>query len=342
MNKQMHSKKFYLLILPMLAALAITGCGKGCGKVGESGGETKVLKILPAGKNVLIGVDWKELQDSPLSSKFKENVPEQFKPVIKEIDQVTVAFTAQGMGKGPEDAVAVVSGSFDPDKLIAMMKEQAKTEGDELVESDYQGAKLYSSAKEQDVAATFIEKNLIIGKKTAVQQVIDLSRGNGESVEKDQNLMGLLNAVDTKRMLWAVAIVPEGAMGANSEQPGNPLGALAGVKALDLALDVSKDLTLDVGIIAGTPEDAKQMETMVNSYKTLFGASLAQQDPSLGKVLNNLNIAVDDKRVALNLKLDEATVTEISKKAGGSSTPMAVEEEAAESETVVEEAKHKH
>lgn len=337
MTNPKHSKKFYYFLMPLLTALLITGCGKGCGKGGVPGGEeAAALKLIPAGKNVLVGINWKELKKSPLGGKFQENIPEEFKSLGQEIEQITIGLDIQGMGQAPEKGLAVISGSFEPEKLIGIMKSQAQKDGQELEETDYQGIKLYTNPKE-DMVAAFLDKKLLLGQKLAVQEAIDLSQNKGESVEKDQKLMDLLKTVDSSRMLWAVAIVPEGAMGApGAQQPGSPLGALSGVKALDLALDISKELKVDLGIITGTPEDAKQMETMVNSYKTLFGASLAQQDPNLGKVFSNLNVKVNEKRVTLNLELDEATVTELSKKAEGAadSQPQVLEE----SETIVEEA----
>jgi hypothetical protein len=60
---------------------------------------------------------------------------------------------------------------------------------------------------------------------------------------------------------------------------------------------------------------------MANSYKSLFGSSLAAKNPNLGKVINQLNIGLEGTRVALNLKLDEATVQELSKQAEAPPVP---------------------
>jgi hypothetical protein len=93
------------------------------------------------------------------------------------------------------------------------------------------------------------------------------------------------------------------------------MGALAGLKAIDLSLDFSDNLVFDLGVITGGKDNAQQLMTMANSYKTLFGTSLAMKDPTLGKVLNGLIIDAKDERVNLSLKIDKATVEELAKKA---------------------------
>ncbi|MDX1386401.1 MAG: hypothetical protein R3257_02345 [bacterium] len=308
----------------LMAMMALTGCGKGCAKKGPklSTEQKEVLKLIPSGKNILIGLNWEKMQDSPLGEKFKEKIPAEVSTFLKDIQGMTLGFTVRGMGQQPDDVVGVITGNLNADKLLSELKAQAEKEGQEVVSEDYQGIQVYTATKDPTMGIAFVAEKLVVGKKTAVKKVIDLSKGQGDSVEKDTHLIELLGAVDTRKMLWAVAIVPEGAIPAGGAGgPGNPMGALAGIKAIDLAMDMSKDLTVDLGVIAGTPEDAKQMETMANSYKTLFGTSLAQKDPNMGKVLNNLTIGVEGNRVALGLQVDQATVEELSKKAGGPQSP---------------------
>jgi hypothetical protein len=154
-----------------------------------------------------------------------------------------------------------------------------------------------------------------VGDKENVKKAIDLSKNKGDSVEKDSGLMDLMKSVDTGKMLWAVALIPPGVMPVTPDAEASPAAVFSHIKAIDLALDMAKDLTLDLGIIATTPADAQQMQTMANSYKTLFGTSLAQKNPDLGKAFDQININLNGARVALSLKLDQATVEQLSKEA---------------------------
>jgi hypothetical protein len=55
----------------------------------------------------------------------------------------------------------------------------------------------------------------------------------------------------------------------------------------------------------------------------LFGGSLAAKNPNLGKALTQLNITAEGPRVALALKLDEATVRQLSEQADAAGAPPA-------------------
>ncbi len=303
-------------------ALAVTfllaGCGKGCGKEGGApSAKSSTLALIPAGNNILVGINLKKLQASSLGAKIKDKIPPEMAPFVDSIEGITIALSVKGMGQEPEGAVAIVEGKLDPAKLLAQMTEQAKKDGGDVSNEEYEGVKIYSGPKDPDVGMAFVEDVAVVGKKPTVKQVIDLSKKKGSSIESNTNLMGLLKGVDSSKMLWAVAIVPEGAIPGGSGGPGNPMGALSNIKAIDLAMDMSEKLTLDLGVIAGTAEDAKQMENMANSYKTLFGASLAQKEPKLGEVLSNLKVSSNGERVALAIEVDQSTVDELTQKAAG-------------------------
>jgi len=316
MNKQLSRKWFYLFTGMIALSMALTGCGKGCkGGGGATGAEAASLKLISSDHNFIVGVNWKKLESSPLGDKMKETMPAELVPLSKSIDGMVLGFDIKGVGQEPENFVAIISGNLDQAALLAELTSKAKENGLEISDTEYNGVKIYSGSKDPTVGLAFIGDKGVVGKKPAVQKAIDLSNDKGDSVEKNQNLMALTKTLDMDRMIWAVGVIPEGAIPGAGGGPGNPMGALSGVKAIDLALDISKDLNLDLGIIAGTPDDAKQMQTMANSYKALFGTSLAKNNPSIGKVLAGLEINADGNRVAISLKLDEATVTELSKEA---------------------------
>lgn len=309
------------IIFICMLVVSLSGCGKACGKKLGMAPEASALKLIPSGQNLLLGLDWKKLQKSPIGEKIQPKIPPEAAPLMKDIESFTLGMKIPGMGQEPKELVGIISGKLDEAKMVAAFNETAQKEGQQVTTEDYDGIKIYSSSKEPTMGIAFVAGNGVMGDKVNIKKVIDLSKGKGDSVEKDKPLMDLLKGVDTGRMLWAAAIVPEGTMPGGPQAEAGPMGAFANIKAVDLALDISKDLNLDVGLIAGTPEAAQQMQTMANSYKTLFGSSLAAKNPSLGKAFNDLTIGVNGTRVALNLKLDEATVQELSKQAESAAPP---------------------
>ncbi len=330
-----HSASRFLFLL--CSTVLIAGCGKGCADKGGGSGKVDagVLSLIPAQNNFLLNLDWKKLQASPLGEKLKGKVPPEAEVFMKDVDNVTLGVQAQGVGQEPE-TLAVISGKIDSATVLAQLSEQAKKAGVEVSSEDYEGSKLHQLPKDPSMALSFVDNRIVVGKKEAVKASIDLSKKKGDSIEKNQALMDLVNGMDKSKMLWAVAVVPPGVIPADAGE--GPMAALAGVQALDLAIDYGNDLTLDLGIMSKTEDETKKIETMINTYKALIGASVAQKDPSVGKVLNGLTVTVNGKRLLLGLKVDKATLDEISQKASvaaPSGGVMEIEEE--QTEEVVEE-----
>jgi hypothetical protein len=318
-------KYISLVLMMMMVVVGLGACGKACGKKIGGGPEASSLKLIPSGQNLLLGLDWHKLQQSPLGAKFQQKIPPEAVPLLKEVQTFTLGMKLPGMGQEPKELVGIISGELDQAKLLAAFTETAQKEGQEVTTEEYDGVKIYSTSNEPTMGIAFVGEHGVMGDKVNLKKVIDLSKNKGDSVEKDKALMDLMQGVDTGKMLWAVAVVPEGMMPGGPQAEAGPMGAFSQIKALDLALDLSKDLTLDLGVIAGTPEAAQQMQTMANSYKALFGSSLAAKNPNLGKVLNDLTIGVSGPRVALNLKVDQATVEQLSNQAESAVPPAAPE-----------------
>lgn len=311
MKRYSHALRVFTLVL----VLGLSACGgRGCGK---KAGEGQSLSLIPASSNAVAGMNWKKIQSSPLGEKIKQDVPAQYAPLLQEIESVTLGLKTQGMGGKEPDVVTVISGKFEPAKIVAAFEAETQKGGDSVVKQDYEGVTIYSSAKKPDMAMAFVDGKGLAGTPELVRQSIALSKGKGESVEKNKEIMDLISNLDRSKMLWAVATIPPGMVPPGNAEPAMAL--LSSLKAMDVAIDYGDNLVIDLGIITASAEDAKQFETMANSYKTLFGGSMAQKDPTLGKVLSALTIQASDKRVKIALKLDKATVQEISQKSKGAS-----------------------
>lgn len=301
----------------LMTTLALASCGKGCGKGGIGGGneaaKKEAFELIPSDSNVLLGVDWKKVQTSPLGPKMQEGVPADVQPYLKDIDGVLLGMKIDGAERDAKEFVGIISGKLDEATLLKQLTLQAEKNGTTVQEQVYEGVKIHSSAKEPTFGTAFVDGLGLFGKVDTLKKSIDLSKKKGDSIEKNAPMMDLIKGVDKSKMIWAVASIPAGTIPAGGA--GNPMASLSSVKAIDLALDYAKELTLDLGIFAATKEDAQQMMTMANSYKTLFGASLASKSPELGKILSSLSIDAKESKVVLTLKLDQATVEELANKA---------------------------
>jgi hypothetical protein len=276
------------------------------------------LELIPVDRNVVVGLDWKKIQASPMGPKLKEGMPPDVASLSQDIDNILIGLNVQGPAQKDPNFVAVISGKLDSNKIMAEVTKQAQKDGVTLATEDYEGVTLHVTPKNPEAAFAFVEDKALVGSKDALKKAIDLSKKKGQSLEGNQAVMNLIKGVDKGKMIWAVGSIPPGMIPASgAADPGNPMASLANLKAIDLSLDYADNLVLDLGVFTGSAEDAKQLQTMANSYKTLFGGSLAQKDPSFGKVLTGLTIDAKEDKIILTLKLDKATVEELSKKAPG-------------------------
>lgn len=314
MNLRSRKFRFFALALVAGLGLGLAGCGKGCGKAGV--GKQEGLTLIPSDSNVVVGVNWKKVQESPMGAKLLEGVPPEAQPFLKDVDNLVLGVKATPMGGSPKDFVGVVSGKLDTAAMVKQMGDQAQKSGATMTDEDYEGVKIYSTSKDPDIAVAMLDSQAVFGSKDSVKRALDLAKKKGDSVEKNKEVMDLINGLDKGKMVWAVATIPPGSIPAGGGGGmGNPLSSLESVKALDLALDYNQNLTLDLGVITGSKEDAQQMMTMANSYKTLFGGSVASKSPELGKILGGLSIDAKENKVVLALKLDQATVEDLANKA---------------------------
>jgi hypothetical protein len=306
----------------LFVTLALAGCGKGCGKIGGGGEAAKKesFELIPADSNVVFGIDWKKIQGSPLGPKMMEGVPADVQPLLKDVDGIVAGMKIQGMERDAKDFIGIVNGKLDSTALLSQMTAQAQKTGTTIQEQVYEGIKIHSTAKEPTFGTAFVADRAIFGKVDTLKKAIDITNKKAESIEKNATMMDLLKGVDKSKMLWAAATIPEGSIPAGGA--GNPMASLSSVKAVDLGIDYAKELMIDLGIFAATKEDAQQMMTMANSYKTLFGASLASKSPELGKILSSLSIDAKESKVILTLKLDQATVDDLANKAKQSGAGM--------------------
>lgn len=304
--------------LAVVMTLALTGCGKGCTQKlgGGGGGASKgAMELIPSDRNAVIGLNWKKIDSSPLGPQMKKDMPPEVVPLAQDIEDILVGVQFKGPANGEPNFVAVISGKLDSTKILAEINKQAQKDGVTLTTEDYEGVKLHLTPKDPNVAVAFLDDKAIVGHKDAIKKSIDLSKKKGESIQSNKAVMDLVNSVDKGRMVWAVAAIPPGLIPAGDSQPGNPMASLSNMKAIDLALDYADNLVLDLGIVTASESDAKQLQTMATSYQSLFGPSLVEKDPSFGKLLSGLTINSKGDRLVLSLKLDKATVEELSKKA---------------------------
>ncbi|MFO1518172.1 MAG: hypothetical protein U1F57_00685 [bacterium] len=311
MNPTFFRRKWLAVFL---ALGLLTSCGKGCGKGGPGGGaKTDALDLIPAGNNFLVSLNFKKLRNAPFFSDAIKDAPAEAKELSQNVDEALVGLTVRGPGQ-PPGGIMVVSGNLDEKKVVALLEDAAKKQGGEVKKETIDGHTVYLSPKDPNIGLTFLSPNQAVwGQIANLKESMALAAKKGESVRSNKELMELFNKRDANKMLWGAGIVPSTGAPVNA-QPGDPMASLQGIKAFSLGIDYDKELSIDLTANSQDAAQAQNLVNLINSYKTIFGASLAAQEPMWGQVIQGAQIGNQDKSVTISLKLSEALVKQLSQK----------------------------
>lgn len=310
MNKAFPRK----LLFCVLALSLLASCGKGCKKGGESGAQADPLDLVPAGNNLLISLNIKKLMNTPFSAEMMKDAPAEIKEISKDVNEALIALNVRGPSQ-PPSGLAIVNGTFDEKKIISSLEALAKKEGQELKKEPLETKTVYLSPKDPNIGLILFSPTQIVwGQMADLKAALALAGKKGDSIRNNKELMDLFNKRDSKKLLWGAGLIPASATPPPS-QPGDPMAALQGLKAFSLGIDYDKDLTIDLTAQAQDAAQAQNLTNLVNSYKTIFGASLAAQQPMWGQVIQGAQIGNQDKLVTISLKLNEEVVKQLSQMA---------------------------
>ena len=92
------------------------------------------------------------------------------------------------------------------------------------------------------------------------------------------------------------------------------MASLQGLEAFTFGIDYNKSISLDWIGNARDVTQAQNIANLFNSYKTIFGASIAAQYPQWGQVIQGAQITSKDKVVNLSLSIGEDLIQEIKQK----------------------------
>lgn len=294
----------------------LTACGKGCQKSGPAGGQVDPLSIIPSGNNLLIGINWKKLTGTSFFQDVSKDMPAEAKEISKDVNDAVIAVSMRGNPAQPPAGLAIVSGTFDEKKILGLIEEAAKKQGaTEVKKETIEGKTVYLSSKDPNIGMVFLSPTQAAwGQIATLKESLALLNKKGESIHSNKELLSLYNKRDANKLLWGAAILPPPPEG-QAAPAGDPMAALQGLKAFSLGIDYNnKDLSIDW---TGNTQDAAQAQNlvnMVNSYKTIFGATLTAQQPALGQVIQGAQITNQDKNITISLKLNDDVLKQLSQK----------------------------
>ena len=286
-----------------LASSLLWVAGTGCTKTSGSGAAKEDMQLAPKETDVVFMANftrlrntdmWKkavELRDSDANTKkdYDDFVKKCELDPFKQIDSIFVGFP-QTVGESKE-FVAVLRGTFNEQKLVECAKEQAKKDGADVTATDYNGHKLYSSTKQGQAYASFLDgKTVVLAGKEWIKKAIDLAskKEAGASAKDNEALNVLLKRANTNAGLWGAGLVPQTT---RDQLKANPQTAVAGsMKDVFGSIDFQKGFLAELNVDLGTKQDAADLAAKVNAQ-----IADARKSPQL--MMAGLNSFLDQVKV---------------------------------------------
>jgi hypothetical protein len=273
------SARRILAIGLVVGSIGVFGGCQSCSKTSGTGAAKEDMQLVPKEADVVFMANlarmrntamWRKMldlrdQDAQTKKDYDEFVQKCQLDPLKQIDSVFVAFP-QGVDQSKEFA-AILRGTFNEQKLAECAKEQAKKDGQELQVSDYNGKKLYTSSKQGQAFAVFLDsKTVALAGKEWVKKVVDLSAGKkeaGASAKENEPLNALLKRAKTSDGIWGAGLVPQSTRDQLKNDPH--LSAAGSMKNVFGSIDFQNGLAVEINVDLGNDQDASDLATKIKA-----------------------------------------------------------------------------
>lgn len=226
------------------------------------------LSLLPADSEMVMGLNFAQLQQSALWKQFAPKLMEKAASGLAEfkaacgfdpLEQIkSISLGMKGLGGNTPDGALVIHG-LDKGKSMACLdkaKAEAAKKGSEItVDGEVFTVKDKSG---QLTAWTFVSGDTLLGVlgPTAGKDTVMAAAKGGSTLKSSPTFVEMYSKINTKESLWLLI---------NGNAPFMQKAASAGVKpkAVFGSVNVTDGLTVDLRIRLATPDEATQLVNMM-------------------------------------------------------------------------------
>ena len=206
------------------------------------------------------------------------------------------------LSKNGQEGIGVALGSFDPSSIEDRFKQQ------KLPMVEYRGYHLYGSG---DVLLTFLDSNTAaFGPRPALQKLLDVRIGTGESVITNNTLFPLISEANSGALFWVVLdksnahfamqqLVPQ------ASQFRQAIAVINRVHAITIQVDAGNGMDARFQVVCDSVDDANLLAVAVQAGVMLRRYEDAQSSPDLVKVLDNIRVTPSGDRLMVEAPVSE-------------------------------------
>jgi len=308
-------KKAHVLVL----ALAVTACG-GSGKQSTLDNKHPMvvrddLSLLPRDSELVLGINFAQLQQSPLWQKFVVpmlgqgdlgQVQAKFKQLCNFdalADTKSIAVGAKHLSSGAPEVVIVVHGLMR-DKVTACLANPSVAaeaqKGHLEIRHDGEVTIMHDTNKPHAIALQFLDGETLLAYAAGNPTKADLQaiQTNQDTLKTSPAFTELYGKIDSKASLWGLASAASGLLDKLAEVGMKP-------KAVFGTLNVTDRLGADVRMRVDTPDQATQI-----------AAGLKQQGQMLTAFVDSFDVTAEGTDVRLAVGMSEQKIVGLSQMMG--------------------------
>lgn len=271
------------------------------------------LSLLPADSEMVMGLNFAQLQQSALWKQFAPTLMEKAAGGLAEFKAAcgfdpmeaikSVSMGLKGVGNDQPDGAIVVHG-LDKGKSMACIdkaKAEAAKKGSEItVDGDVFTVKDKSG---QLTAWTFVNTDTllgVVGPNASKDTLLAAAKG-GSTLKSSQTFVDMYSKINTKDSLWLLV---------NGNAPFMAKAAQAGVKpkAVFGSINVTDGLTVDMRIRLGSPDEATQLVNMAKGQTS---------SPQVKQMFDKLDVTSDGSDAKISIAMSQTKLNQMVQMVGG-------------------------
>jgi hypothetical protein len=303
----------------------------------------EVDPLLPAQTESVLYVNVRQILDSDLIKKYalgqirqalegneaKKMLDNLGLDPLRDVDRVTAG--SWGQGQDDMNAVFIVRGKFDPEKLFKAAQDAARNMGDQIAIVEDGKYKLVKFTPEDSPRPIFAsvadEKTIIAGtdRKLVTDALAAAEKGAKPQLKRD--LAALILQQDEKASMYAAGLVtgqteglaiPPGIPGVDAQKLAKQLENLHSfAMTVRLTDDVSLEVAMGMKDTDAADDFGDTVEGLIGTVKGFLPLLTAQQPnakPLVDEITKTLRSRVKDKDVLVSLRLSADAIGRV---AGG-------------------------
>ena len=304
-----HYLRYFIIVGVAFFLFSLT---LSCAKKVES---DKALTLLPKDSTFLFSVDMKKLAATALYNKIKEDTKtlEKYNEFVektgvdpeKHVERIILAIPPDV--EETQEVAIVVFGTFDREKILSAIEEKG-----EIETSTYEGLDVYSfTPDDEPMSMSFLAEGCIaFGGQESIKRMIELSKGKGESIEANAEMMDVLKDIHQEDMFWGAGLIPEGY---KQKAMANPMTkSFASLRSIILSINAEKGFDFFMLSRSDVEEDAKLMADAMKGFVAL-GKMGVSEKPDILEVLDKIVVESKKNEVTISMQLSEDLMERLGK-----------------------------